>query len=207
MVRGSNFRALPIVAALGGALGLLGVGLPGSPCGRADIALEGDIDSARALAGEPFAFRTVEAATAADGTEIPINSLGHGVIAIAQHAQRGGRGGYIVLEPRYVVLASGALKPSPPASALSRLYQASRSAVSPAPYTVPWVRFGRFVRQYVPPDIRNPRYEWLAKRLRMIRQHGFSRNQAARAACAVDPRGSGRQPRAGLSSSSCHGCG
>ena len=62
-----------------------------------------------------------------------------------------------------VVLASGALKPSPPASALSRLYQASRSAVSPAPYTVPWVRFGRFVRQYVPPNIRNPRYEWLAR--------------------------------------------
>ena len=48
------------------------------------------------------------------------------------------------------VLASGTLTPSPSASiALTRLYQALGSAVSPAAYVVPCVRFNCFVRLYI----------------------------------------------------------
>ena len=45
------------------------------------------------------------------------------------------------------VLASGTLKPSPSASLLlTRLYQASETAVSLTAYVIPCVRFNRFVR-------------------------------------------------------------
>jgi hypothetical protein len=50
------------------------------------------------------------------------------------------------------VLASGTLKPSPPALWLfSRLCQALGSAVSPAVYVVPCVRFNCFVRLFFSP--------------------------------------------------------
>ena len=46
---------------------------------------------------------------------------------------------------------------------LTRLYQASGSAVSPAAYMVPWVRFTRFVRPWGLLTVRNPRYGWLVR--------------------------------------------
>ena len=61
------------------------------------------------------------------------------------------------------VSASGTLKPSPPALLLlTRLYQASESAVSLTAYVIPCVRFNRFVRSLTaPPHGCNTRYEWL----------------------------------------------
>src|SRR5437762_1459020 len=61
------------------------------------------------------------------------------------------------------VLASGTLKPSPPASLLlTRLYQASETAVSLTACVIPCVRFNRFVRLLIsPPHGCNTRYEWL----------------------------------------------
>src|SRR5882757_5917754 len=63
------------------------------------------------------------------------------------------------------VLASGTLKPSPSVSLLlTRLYQASESAVSLTAYVIPCVRFIRFVRLLTaPPHGCNTRYEWLVR--------------------------------------------
>ncbi len=77
------------------------------PCARATVALLDDIDSARARAGDSFAFRIVDAATAPDGTAIPAGNIGYGLVAIASHAGRGGQGGYLVLETRFLAPASG----------------------------------------------------------------------------------------------------
>jgi hypothetical protein len=77
------------------------------PCVRDTIYLESDIDTARARAGDPFVFRTFEAATAPGGVEVPANTVGYGVVAISHHADRGGRGGYVVLETRFIALPNG----------------------------------------------------------------------------------------------------
>jgi hypothetical protein len=77
------------------------------PCGRAMVAVLDDIDSARARAGDPFSFRIVDAATGPDGTAIPAGNIGYGVVAISSHAGRGGQGGYLVLETRFLAPANG----------------------------------------------------------------------------------------------------
>src|SRR6266403_788391 len=63
------------------------------------------------------------------------------------------------------VSASGTPTPSPSAlSVLTRLYQASESAVSLTAYVIPCVRFNRFVRLLTsPPHGCNTRYEWLVR--------------------------------------------
>ena len=77
------------------------------PCVRAEIALIDPINSANAHAGDYFRFRIVDAATAPDGTPIPAGNIGYGVVAFASHANRGGVGGYLALEPRFIRLADG----------------------------------------------------------------------------------------------------
>jgi hypothetical protein len=77
------------------------------PCARALVAVLDDVDSARAHAGDPFSFRIVDAATAPDGSPIPAGNIGYGVVAIASHAGRGGQGGYLVLETRFLAPANG----------------------------------------------------------------------------------------------------
>ncbi len=77
------------------------------PCVRATVEMTSDVDTARALALDPFEFRLAEAAVAPDGTAVPAGTPGFGVVAISNHAQRGGRGGYVVLETRYLRLADG----------------------------------------------------------------------------------------------------
>jgi hypothetical protein len=77
------------------------------PCVLTTIALESDIDSGQAHADDTFRFVTVEAAQLSDGTAVPPNTPGYGVVAIAHHAERGGLGGYLVLETRFVALADG----------------------------------------------------------------------------------------------------
>jgi hypothetical protein len=76
-------------------------------CRHAIVAMDVDVDSARVHAGDPFTFRIESDATAPDGTPIPAGTLGHGTVQVAQHAQRGGRGGYLVLDARFLALANG----------------------------------------------------------------------------------------------------
>jgi hypothetical protein len=63
------------------------------------------------------------------------------------------------------VLASGSVTPSPSASLLlTRLYQASESAVSLTACVISCVRFNRFVRPLTsPPHGCNTRYDWLVR--------------------------------------------
>ena len=80
-------------------------------CRHSVIALDVDVDSAKVRAGDPFAFRIESDAIAPDGSAIPAGTPGYGTVQIAQHAQRGGRGGYLVLDARFLALANGAHVP------------------------------------------------------------------------------------------------
>jgi hypothetical protein len=73
-------------------------------CVRTFVVMAGDVDSAHARAGDSFQIKTVEPARAPDGTVIPPGTMGYGVVAISQHAERGGRGGYVVIETRFLAL-------------------------------------------------------------------------------------------------------
>ena len=77
------------------------------PCVRALIALIDPVNSANAHPGDEFRFRIVDETVAPDGTDIPAGNIGYGVVAFASHANRGGVGGYIALEPRFIRLADG----------------------------------------------------------------------------------------------------
>jgi hypothetical protein len=106
-------RALTTVGALAVLAATMGISQSAKPpCVRVTIALEDDIDSARALADDSFRFVTVNDVQLADGTPVPAGSIGYGLVAISQHAQRGGRGGYLVIEARYVGLRSGVRIPA-----------------------------------------------------------------------------------------------
>jgi hypothetical protein len=102
-------RALTAVCALAVLVVTLGISQPVAKpqCVRVNVALEDDIDSARARANDAFRFVTVSDVQLADGTPVPAGSIGYGLVAISQHAERGGRGGYLVIETRFVGLRSG----------------------------------------------------------------------------------------------------
>jgi hypothetical protein len=76
-------------------------------CVRTLVALEDTLDSAKSKGGEAFKFRLVEAARASDGTVVPAGTLGYGIVSNVQHAERGGRPGYLALEARFFVLGDG----------------------------------------------------------------------------------------------------
>jgi hypothetical protein len=99
-------RRVVSLTALALAVALLGVASSDErpPCARSVVAMAGDVDSARARSGDSFQFTTVEPIRAPDGTSIPVGTTGFGVVAIAQHAERGGRGGYVVIETRFLAL-------------------------------------------------------------------------------------------------------
>ncbi|HEX3466890.1 MAG TPA: hypothetical protein VHT05_02195 [Candidatus Elarobacter sp.] len=88
------------------AVPLLGVAEPDTrpACVRTDVVMTTTVDTAHALSGDSFGFKTVDPARAPDGTAIPPGTPGYGVVAISQHAQRGGRGGYVVIEARFLLL-------------------------------------------------------------------------------------------------------
>jgi hypothetical protein len=111
-------RAGRVAAVAFGALlvGVAGAGTPSAqtaapdtrpPCIRALVAALETIDSARAHSGDPFTFALDRTVTTRDGIEIPSGTLGYGIIATAAHAERGGRGGYLALETRFVELEDG----------------------------------------------------------------------------------------------------
>jgi hypothetical protein len=77
------------------------------PCVRTLVAMEDTLDSSKAKGGEVFKFRLVEPASAADGTLVPAGTLGYGIVSNVQHADRGGRPGYLAVETRFFVLGNG----------------------------------------------------------------------------------------------------
>jgi hypothetical protein len=82
-------------------------GPPKPPCVRDTVVLLDPIDTAKVVPGETFRIQTVDDVTTNDGVPVPIGAVGYGVVAIAHHAERGGVGGYVVLETRYLGLADG----------------------------------------------------------------------------------------------------
>jgi hypothetical protein len=99
-----------LVLALPGAVFAQTLGVATAPkpeCQQAVVAMDVDVDSAHARVGDPFTFRTTSALTAPDGSVIPAGTLGYGTVQISQHAQRGGRGGYVVLDARFLAPAGG----------------------------------------------------------------------------------------------------
>lgn len=98
-----------LAAAMAAALGLRGMplaaqSLNGLPrCVQAQAALITRLDSSFSEAGDSFTFRTIEEiAGTASTPPIPIDTIGYGVIALAQHAGPSGVGGVLVLEPRFL---------------------------------------------------------------------------------------------------------
>lgn len=88
-------------AALSGSPPARAIGMA-PPCPQVTVTLLRDVSTATARAGDPFEVETVERAYGPGGVIIPEASRGGGVVAIAQHADRGGKGGYLVLDVRYV---------------------------------------------------------------------------------------------------------
>jgi hypothetical protein len=76
-------------------------------CPHGLVAVDETIDSSRARAGDVFKFVVVDTVSATDGTQVPSGTVGYGVVANASHAGGGGRGGYLALETRFVVLPGG----------------------------------------------------------------------------------------------------
>ncbi|HZX68541.1 MAG TPA: hypothetical protein VFE70_06630 [Candidatus Elarobacter sp.] len=76
-------------------------------CVHGLVAVDETIDSSHAHSGDVFRFQVVDAMTAPDGIAIPAGTTGYGLVANAAHAERGGRGGYLALEARFVVLPDG----------------------------------------------------------------------------------------------------
>jgi hypothetical protein len=77
------------------------------PCVHGLIAVQETIDSSTAHAGDVFHYAIVDGVTAPDHTPIPAGTTGFGIVANSAHAERGGRGGYLALETRFLVLPDG----------------------------------------------------------------------------------------------------
>ena len=83
--------------------------IPGlSKCTEIAVRVEDSVDSSDARPGDFFRFETINGVTAKHRVVIPARTMGYGVVVIAASAGAGGRSGTLVLEPRYLVLPSGA---------------------------------------------------------------------------------------------------
>ncbi|HZT14034.1 MAG TPA: hypothetical protein VFA29_14640 [Candidatus Baltobacteraceae bacterium] len=93
---------------------LLQSGLEGGPipglfrCTEIAVRVVDTVDSSDARPGDFFRFETINAVTVKHHIVIPARTMGYGVVVIAASAGAGGRSGTLVLEPRYLVLPSGA---------------------------------------------------------------------------------------------------
>lgn len=66
------------------------------------------LDSAKAVAGDAFAFKTSARVRATKFTpEIPAGTRGYGIVTFADHAHGNGLAGRLAIEPRYLRLADG----------------------------------------------------------------------------------------------------
>ena len=79
-----------------------------NPCTVVAVQMIDTLDSSQAQPGDFFRFETVNAVTVGNEIVIPARTIGYGIVAIASPAGRSGRAGTLVLEPRYLVLPSGA---------------------------------------------------------------------------------------------------
>ncbi|MHB8146638.1 MAG: hypothetical protein ACYDGM_05160 [Vulcanimicrobiaceae bacterium] len=78
------------------------------PCTVVAVEMVDKVSSANARPGDFFRFQTINAVTQGKRVVIPARTMGYGIVSIATQAGRGGRAGALVLEPRYLVLPSGA---------------------------------------------------------------------------------------------------
>ena len=106
---GAGLALAALTAAAGAPVGAQSPAPPETrpACVHALVAMDDTVDSARAKSGDVFRFVLTEAARALDGTTIPAGTLGYGVVANAAHADRGGRGGYLALETRFLLMDDG----------------------------------------------------------------------------------------------------
>lgn len=79
-----------------------------SPCSVVAVQMVDSVNSSDAHPGDFYRFETINAVTAGKTIVIPARTIGYGIVAVASPAGRGGRAGTLVLEPRYLVLPSGA---------------------------------------------------------------------------------------------------
>jgi hypothetical protein len=66
------------------------------------------VSSGSSKAGQQFRFRIGEDVQLEDGTAIPSGTTGYGIVRAASSAGRHNRDGMLALEPRYLVVPSGA---------------------------------------------------------------------------------------------------
>lgn len=81
---------------------------PIAPCTVVAVEMVDAVDSSDARPGDFFRFQTVNAVTSGAAVVIPARTMGYGIVVLASAAGRNGRPGTLVLEPRYLVLPSGA---------------------------------------------------------------------------------------------------
>jgi hypothetical protein len=76
-------------------------------CSTLRVALTEKVSSANARSGDLFHFKTLDPIEVNSDVTVPPEAEGIGVVSLAQHALRNGAGGFIALDPRYVMLPSG----------------------------------------------------------------------------------------------------
>jgi len=96
-----------VAAAAGSAA--LAVDQPPRPvCEIADVALVDTVDSARAMAGDAFRFKTVaDLPATAFAPAVPKDTIGYGLVMGAHHAGRGGKPGHLLVDTRFFALSDG----------------------------------------------------------------------------------------------------
>ncbi len=92
-------------------------------CTEILVQLDGKIDSAVARSGDVFRFHSIDTIVAADGTTIPHNTRGYGIVAFASSAGAHGKPGDLIIEARYLDLPDHA----PYQIAIDALSQNSRA--------------------------------------------------------------------------------
>lgn len=85
---------------------------PAAVCPRATVALDTTLSSATARNGEPFAFTVTTATALENGAPIAAGSKGMGLVSLSEHAARGGHGGLLAVETRYVLAPDGTHVPA-----------------------------------------------------------------------------------------------
>ena len=94
---------------------------PAIVCPRATVALDGPLSSGTARVGQPFRVSVTMATALEDGIAVPAGTKGVGIVSLVEHAQRGGRGGVLALEMRFLIMPDGRHVPA----------SIDRTAVSP----------------------------------------------------------------------------
>lgn len=76
-------------------------------CSTLRVAMTEAVSSADAHPGDVFHFKSLEPIEVNHELTLPPDAEGVGVVSLAQHADRGGKGGFLALDPRYIKLPDG----------------------------------------------------------------------------------------------------